>query len=236
MVFDTSPIVRRKLSDEVVERLKTLIASGQIQPGEEMPSERELMESFGVGRPAVREAMQSLANMGLVSTTRGERSRVRQVTAKSIIAQVDIAAHVMFATSPASLDHLKDARQFFERGMVRNAALKASPEQVVKLRATIELQRASLGDANAFISSDMQFHKQIASISGNPLFEGVSEAMLKWLNEYHKEMLIWTNKENFTLVEHEEIVRQIERHDPDEAEKALVRHLERSTARNSSEQ
>ena len=60
-------IVRRKLSDEVFDRLKTLIASGELQPGDAMPSERELMERFGVGRPAVREAMQQLSNMGLLT-------------------------------------------------------------------------------------------------------------------------------------------------------------------------
>src|SRR5687767_14417961 len=59
-------IVRRKLSDEVFDRLERMITSGELQPGDEMPSERVLMERFGVGRPAIREAMQSLANKGLV--------------------------------------------------------------------------------------------------------------------------------------------------------------------------
>ena len=58
-------IVRRKLSDEVFDRLKAFIAWGELQPGDEMPSERDLMEQFGVGRPAIREAMQQLSNMGL---------------------------------------------------------------------------------------------------------------------------------------------------------------------------
>jgi DNA-binding FadR family transcriptional regulator len=231
MDIETNPIVRRKLSDEVVDRLRGLITSGKLHPGELLPPERELMERFGVGRPAIREALQTLSNMGLVSTTRGERSRVRQVTAKSIIQQVNFAAHVMFATSPASLDHLKNARLFFERGMVREAALKATVEHTAQLRASIETQRANLGDPDAFIFADMQFHIQIAAISGNPLFEGVSEAMLNWLKQYHTEMLIWTGNERYTLAEHEDIVRQIERHDPDAAETALVRHLQRSAIR-----
>jgi DNA-binding FadR family transcriptional regulator len=228
MVIETQPIVRRKLSDEVFDRLKALITSGELQPGEMVPSERELMERFQVGRPAIREAMQALSNIGLLTITHGERSKVRQITARSIIQQVDVAAHVMLATSPASLDHLKHARLFFERGMVREAALKATAETIAKLRATIELQRESLGDSGAFIATDMQFHRQIAAISGNPLFEGVSEAMLNWLKEYHTEMLIWTGKETATLTEHADIVRQIERHDPDAAETALVHHLERT--------
>src|SRR5687767_2162620 len=69
----TEQIVRRKLSDEVFARLKAMITSGELQPGDEMPSERELMERFGVGRPAIREAMQALAGMGLVVISHGER-------------------------------------------------------------------------------------------------------------------------------------------------------------------
>ena len=88
----------------------------------------------------------------------------------------------MLSTSPTSLEHLKQARRFFERGMVREAAAKATPADVAALRETLELQRAAdLGDADAFINADMRLHTQIAAITGNPLFEAVSEAMLGWL-------------------------------------------------------
>jgi GntR family transcriptional regulator, sialic acid-inducible nan operon repressor len=228
MDLSASPIVRRKLSDEVVDRLKALIAAGKLQPGGVFPSERELMDMFGVGRPAVREALQTLNNMGLVTTSRGERSRLREITAKSIIQQVDDAAQLVFSTSPASLEHLKNARIFFERGMVREAAAKATAADIARLRATIHEQRSSADVAEDFISADMRFHVQIAAISGNPLFEGVSEAMLAWLRQYHTDMLIWTGNENVTLAEHDEILSHIERHDADAAEDAIVRHLART--------
>src|SRR3569833_585994 len=104
----------------------------------------------------------------------------------------------MLTTSPDSLDHLKAARIFFERGMAREAALRATDDQVRQLEATFQRQRACLGDADAFIAADMAFHTQIAAFSGNPIYEGVSEAMLSWLKQCHTEMLIWTGKENLT--------------------------------------
>ncbi|MNL73177.1 transcriptional regulator NanR [compost metagenome] len=54
--------------------------------------------------------------------------------------------------------------------------------------------------------------------------------MLGWLKEYHTEMLIWTGRENHTLAEHEEIIDCISRGNPDDAEQAMIKHLERSRA------
>jgi GntR family transcriptional regulator, sialic acid-inducible nan operon repressor len=231
MVLPASePIQRRKLSDEVFDRLKAMITSGSVRPGDFMPSERQLMERFGVGRPAIREAMQALSNLGLLTISHGERARVVALTARAVTQQVDTAAQIMLATSPGSLDHLKDARIFFERGMVREAAVRANAADVAQLRDCVVKQQGMLGDPEAFIRADMEFHAAIAAISGNPIFTAVSEAMLGWLKRYHSEMLIWSGKENVTLAEHEVIVGRIEARDADGAEAAMAKHLERSAA------
>jgi DNA-binding FadR family transcriptional regulator len=222
-------IVRRKLSHEVFDRLKAMITGGELAPGDAMPSERDLMDRFGVGRPAIREAMQALANIGLITITHGERARVQQLTAKSIFQQVDLTANILLSASPDSLEYLKQARRFFERGMVREAALRATPEDVARLNETLEQQARGVGDPAAFISADMRFHTQIAAISGNPIFEAVSEAMLSWLRQYHTELLLWTGREALTLTEHALILRCIAEHQPDEAEAAMVKHLDRSS-------
>ena len=229
VTMQTERIIRRKLSDEVLERLLRLISEGNLKPGDAMPSERELMERFGVGRPAIREAMQSLANMGLVTISHGERARVQELTAQSIIRQVDLSAHIMLSRSSDSLEHLKAARLFFERGMVREAAAKATAEDVAKLRAIVEEQRGLLGKAEAFMTADMRFHTQIAAISGNPIFVWVSEAMLGWLKAYHTELLMWSGKETYTLAEHALIIDAIAAGDADAAEAAMVKHLQRSS-------
>ncbi|MDR3493290.1 MAG: transcriptional regulator NanR [Ancalomicrobiaceae bacterium] len=228
--MESERIVRKRLSDEVSVRLRKLIQSGELKTGDEMPSERELMERFGVGRPAVREAMFALANKGLIEISHGERARVLEITAQSIIDQVDLPAKLMLSGSSETLEHLKSARIFFERGLVRVAAAKATPADVAELRQLLREQKQQLGDSEGFIASDMAFHIAIARMSRNPIFPAVSQAMLGWLQAYHADMLIWTGQETYTLEEHEEIANAIEAADPDLAEQAMTRHLERSRA------
>lgn len=72
----TDPIPRRKLYQEVMDRLIEWIGSGEFAPGDQLPSERELMQRFQVGRPAIREAMQNLDRMGIIVISHGERARV----------------------------------------------------------------------------------------------------------------------------------------------------------------
>ncbi len=224
------PIQRRKLSDEVFDRLMVMLTRGDVRPGDLMPSERQLMERFGVGRPAIREAMQALSNLGLLAISHGERARVVALTARAVTHQVDMAAQIMLATSPDSLDHLKGARILFERGMAREAAIRASATDVGHLSSLVARQRSMLNDPEAFIQGDMEFHAAIAAISRNPIFTAVSEAMLGWLKQFHSEMLIWSGKENVTLAEHEKIVGYIEAGDAAGAEAAMAKHLERSAA------
>lgn len=230
MKNQSGPIVRKKLSHEVFQRLKNLIASGELAVGDEMPSERELMEQYGVGRPAIREAMQLLANRGLVVISQGERAKVLQLSAKTIVQQVDTAAKMMLANSSESLEHLKSARLFFERGMVREAATMAHPEDILLLEEILEQQKNTIGDAEAFISADRKFHTTIAQISGNPIYLAVSEAMLGWLNEYHIELLVWSGKEKYTLAEHREIIDCIADKNAEAADAAITKHLQRSSS------
>ena len=83
-----APIRRRKLYEEVVVRLEAMIHEGELNPGDLLPSERELMLHFGVGRPAIREALFALHRMGLVIVANGERPRVSSPTPKTMLGEL----------------------------------------------------------------------------------------------------------------------------------------------------
>ncbi|MER0237421.1 transcriptional regulator NanR [Fulvimarina sp. MAC8] len=222
-------IVRRKLSEQVLDKLRAMIRTGDLKAGDAMPSERALMERFGVGRPAVREALQSLHNSGLITIQHGERSRVNEINASTVLDQSDEIARFLLNSVPSNLEHLKQARRMFELGIVRVAAEKATEEDVGALRKLVTDQRLLFGtDPLPFITADMAFHARIAEIVGNPIISAVSVAMLRWLFEYHTTLLHWSGNEDVTLAEHDRIVDCIAAHDVEGAVANMRDHLDRS--------
>jgi DNA-binding FadR family transcriptional regulator len=228
-VIAVRKITRRKLSDEVFDRLLKEIETGGYPPNTQIPSERELMAAYGVGRPAIREAMQRLEKLGLIVITHGERARVSQPTVADVIGQIEHAARHILATQPQSLTQLQDARIFFEIGMVREAARLADAADVDRLEAALTRQASYLRrDSGRFVAADMEFHTAIAAVTRNAVLEAVSRAMLHWLSMFHASLLLWKGHETVTLEEHRIILDAIIAHDEDRAADAMRMHLQRS--------
>jgi DNA-binding FadR family transcriptional regulator len=222
------PIQKRKLYQEVLDRLMQRIQSGEIRPGDQLPPERELMDQYGVGRPAIREALQSLERSGIVEISHGERARVVVPTADGLIRQIGSGARHLLNTQPDTLEHLKQARVFLEAGMARMAAERATPDDVALLRQRIEAHRAALDELALFLDRDMAFHCEIARISGNPIFPAIVEAIFRWGRDYYQPMVRAPGAEQLTLSEHTAIVDAIEARDADAADAAMREHLMRS--------
>jgi DNA-binding FadR family transcriptional regulator len=220
-------IQRRKLSDEVRRRLMDMIESGELPPGSAMPSERELMARYRVGRPAVREAMQSLETMQLVSIRHGERARVVPLTPRSMLAQMHQSTRHLLATSPETRQHLEAARQMFETGMVRRAAEVATEVDLDRLRSVLEEMQAEVGNPTRFVAADIRFHNLLAEMSGNPILQAVSGALLQWLFEFHSELVRFPGHEDVTLADHQEIYERVAERDAEGAERAMIDHLTR---------
>ncbi|MBX2886683.1 MAG: transcriptional regulator NanR [Granulosicoccus sp.] len=223
-------IVPQKLSEQVFERLRELVATGELSPGDLVPSERELMQQFGVGRPAVREALQAMQAKGLITISHGERSRVNALNATVAFKQLDDVAKILLSSEPSNIDHLKQVRQILEVGTIRIAALKCTPEDIADLEALIENQRIQLGDATAFMQADIAFHTRLAKVAGNPLIHSITEMMLTWLFEYHSSLLLWSGREATTLKEHGSILNYLRDSDAEGAAASMNNHLNRSNS------
>lgn len=231
------PIQRRKLYQEVYERLLERIRRREILPGEHLPSERELMDHYGVGRSAVREAMLALARAGIVEVSHGERARVVLPTAESLVAQVAAGAQHLLRMDPASIEHLKEVREFLEAGIARIAAQRADAAALARLDEALAAhhrladERGRLaGDPTSFVDGDREFHVAIAAMTGNPVFPAIVDAMFRWLSGHYRALVRAPGAESLTLREHDDIRDAIARGDPQAAEDAMRRHLARANA------
>jgi GntR family transcriptional regulator, sialic acid-inducible nan operon repressor len=228
VVHTEDRIQRRKLYHEVMDRLVHLIRSEQLAVGDQLPSERELMERYGIGRPAVREALQNLAWMGVISINHGERARVVQPNFQTLFDSIKLPTRQILTQSQRSLDDLKAARLIFEIQIVRLAAERAQPDDVERLRERLEQQRAAVADPPEFVRRDMLFHREIASITGNSIFPSLSEAIMGWLRDFYIDLVRAPGAEHATLSDHDRIVAAIAAGNTAEAERAMSDHIERA--------
>ena len=226
----SEPIPRRKLSDHIQDRLLAIIQSGELRPGDAIPSERELMAMFSVGRPAIREAMQNLKRIGLIEIRHGERPRIAEPSFDKITGQLGETMRHLLTHSSTSLDHLKEARLVFEEQMVRIAAERRTMKDLERLKSVLEKQTAAQNDSPEFLRQDGNFHREIARISGNPIFEGLSRSLFEWLAHFHFDVVRSPGLEKLTLAEHRKIFQAIEAGDPDTAAKEIGDHLNRANA------
>lgn len=218
-------IRRRRLYEEVAGRLEAMIQEGHYSPGDQLPSERDLMRQFGVGRPAVREALFALQKMGLVAISSGERARVTQPTPKVVFESLAGAARHLLA-APDGVRHFQEARAFFEIGLARYAAQHATPDDLATLRDALETNRKSIDNIHAFERTDVAFHYMLAVIPRNPIFTAIHEAIAAWLTEQRTITLRMPGQNFIACRAHEAIYEAIAARDPDRAERAVRAHLD----------
>ena len=228
--MQTERIIRRKLSDEVLERLLRLISEGNLKPGDAMPSERELMERFGVGRPGDPRG-DAVARQHGARLHQPWRARAGAGTHRAVdlppggpVGAYHAAALLRLARTPEERAAVLRARHGARSCGEGDAGGRGQAPR------HMEEQRGLLGKAEDFMAADMRFHTQIAAISGNPIFISVSEAMLGWLKAYHTELLIWSGKENpHAGRTHGDRGRHCRAMTRKRREAAMARHLQRSS-------
>lgn len=219
-----APIRRRRLCDEVTARIEAMIRRGELKEGDQLPSERDLMEAFQVGRPSVREALFALKKMGLVALNAGERARVVKPTPDALLSEVSGMARYILA-QPEGMQQFQDARGFFEVGLARYAARHATDEDVARLDAALAAHEKALDDLVEAVRTDVAFHAVLAEIPGNQLFRALHAALAEWLIEQPTTALHVAGAIRAAYEEHRQIYEAIAARDPDAAERAMEHHM-----------
>jgi GntR family transcriptional repressor for pyruvate dehydrogenase complex len=222
-----SPVKRQeKLSSQVAEQIQQLILSRQINPGDRLPTERELGETFKVSRTVIREAIRVLEARGLVVSQTGSGTYAQAIQGEDVANSLG-----MYITTQGqffTLDSLMEVRRVLEIQVVKLAAERAEPQDIEKLESILDNMCKVKKDVDAFSKWDLEFHMVIARASGNPLFEILIEPLTEALFE-----LIWTGTSAPGAAEeacdfHREILNALEAKDADKAVEAMRLHLDQS--------
>ena len=218
-------IDRRKLFEQVAAHLEKDILAGKLKPGESLPPERDLQAMFGVGRPAIREALITLQRAGLIEIGNGAPARVARPNVRDVVAGLMPAVHQILGNAEGQ-KQLQGVRLFVEVGLVRNAAANATDEDIERLAAALKANKESIGDREAFTRADIAFHHVFAEIMRNPAFLALHDAMSNWLREQRRIALMEPGEDKSGYDAHARIFKAVAAHDPDAAEAAMRRHLE----------
>lgn len=214
-------------ASRIANMLASDVHSGRYQPNEMFPSERELCERFSVGRNVIREAYTVLQGMGLADHSKGKRPRVVAPTLSNVMAGVGDAAQYFFSGAEG-LAHLEQARLFLETSMLRYAVVHATNAQVAKMVEAIEICEENLNDLAGFRDADVQFHRVLADIPGNPIFGALHDTFVGRLMKNRAVLPDFEARNRDSNTEHRMIVSAILDKNADEAVEILTRHLTRN--------
>lgn len=211
-----------RLSDKVAALLLDTITARGLQPGERLPSERELGEQFGVSRTVIREAVRALAAKGVVDVRTGSGLRVAAVDAAAVSESMSL-----FLKGRGALDYGKvhEARVMIEVQVAGLAAERATPADVERLREVCESMGEVLDDLEAASRADVAFHRAVAESTHNELYPIMLDSIGDVLLEIRRATLGLAGRTKKGLTAHRRILRRIEEREPTGARDAMRAHL-----------
>lgn len=217
-------ITRVKLSDTVEKELEELIISRHFDVGEQLPSERDLMQTFGVGRPSIREALFGLQRKGLLALRSGERPTVTEPSPALMLNDLSSLAKRILSDQ-AGLVAFEEFREMFEIGLARQAALMATEEDLSQLREALHYNKLAIEDEEAFARTDIAFHRVLAEIPNNPVYLAIHEALVEWLIKARPKLKDFKKNTKVSFKFHEKLFAAISEGDANKAQELMSLHM-----------
>jgi GntR family transcriptional repressor for pyruvate dehydrogenase complex len=217
------PVSRVTIGEQVALQLAGMICDGRWRAGEKLPPEAELCRALTIGRSTLREALKSLAFIGMVRMRAGDGTYVAQ-TSPGLLER--ILARGLLKTEKDLAD-VCETRLVLETELAAMAAERAEPADLELLRELLDTSRRSLGDEERpFIELDLDFHMAIAACAKNTvlrhLLVDIRGVLIEWIM---KSQELPGLREN-AIVQHEQIFESIVERNPVRAREAMRTHLE----------
>ncbi|HDZ23996.1 MAG TPA: FadR family transcriptional regulator [Desulfobacteraceae bacterium] len=215
----------KKISDEIIEQFKTLVSTGELKPGDELPSEREMAESIGVSRPPLREALNALQAMGFIEIRPRSRILVKSLTQKP----VEDPLSLLISDDPEKFFELLDIRRAMESWASFNAAKKATESDIKRLEQIIARDQENLRNNREDAKTDADFHISIALAAHNTVLSHLTASCynMLWSTQKMSRKQLFRKKENKQRIaeQHLRIFQAIKSRNPDQASREARRHI-----------
>lgn len=220
------PLRRTSLVDQMAEMLEQRILSGELKPGDRLPSEATLAEEFGASRPQLREALASLRERGYLETINGRGTTVQVPDWDSVARTVE--RQVLLARgSDLAVEHIYETRRLIEVRCVELAAARISDAELVELEQRLIALDNDRDDRVRYADGDVGFHLAIAAASQNPMLAGMLRGMLRVLIQTVAETH-GSSQVEVGMRGHWRILQALRDRDPADAVIAMRDHLEHS--------
>lgn len=224
MLPDLGPVAQRNpepISSEVTRRLLDYLISGQVKPGERLPSERQLAETLGVGRSHVRQAIKSLTVLGLVDARQGDGTYLKRTDSPLLPLAIEWG---LLLGAKRSQD-LVEARAELEILLAGLAAERRDEIALMELRRCVEIMQRTT-DNDEFVRADVDFHLGIARSTGNQSLFQIMKSIRSLMQVWIQRVAYAPGTRPATWAEHSAVLEAIERGEAAAARRAMVGHME----------
>ena len=165
---ETFRVTRTPVHEQVRDHLHQLIRAGSIEPGAALPPERELAQRLGVSRHSLRQAIASLEAVGIVETRHGSGVYLARRPSDDAVRRV---ADALFNETTTMAEAI-EARLALEPYVARLAAERRAEDAVPLLLTAVDI-RPDEDAGGGVVQEALSFHRQLARMTGNPIFEGL---------------------------------------------------------------
>lgn len=223
---ELKPIKTKKIYEEIVDQIRQLLIDGQIKPGDKLPSERELIESFKVSRSSIREALSALEMMGILEVRTGEGTFIRHIRPESMMASLAWSLYL----DKGSILEMLEVRKMIEVQAVGYAAERATEREINQLSETLDKMKNNLENMGSISEkADMMFHYTIAVATHNKitikLMDTISDNLQHLIHATRPKLYEGKYTPELLYNEHEKIYNAIRSKDSEEAQRQMIEHL-----------
>jgi GntR family transcriptional repressor for pyruvate dehydrogenase complex len=213
-----------RLSDELADRLLDAIREQGLQPGDRLPSEREIGERYGVSRTVVREAVRNLAGRNVVRTRRGASPTVAAFPASAVSSSMSL--YLRGHSRTISYEKVHEVRVAIETEMAAHAARRATHVGVARLREQHEHIGTLVDAGESIAEADLEFHRELARIADNTLFLVVLDSIVDLLLDVRHATLLLPETPQLAHTLHGTILEAVADRNPERARLAMRHHLD----------